>query len=380
MTGPLAGVRVLEVDGIGASPFTHMLLADMGADVVRVQRPGLGAAAAVGVAPGSVMLRGRQAVLPLDLKDPDGLATLLALADAADVVTEAFRPGVAERLGIGPDVLRDRNPRLVYGRMTGWGREGPLARAAGHDITYIAVAGVLGALGRPDSPPPPPLALAGDMGGGGLFLALGILAALLERERSGRGQVVDAAMVDGAAVLMAAFWEHWGAGRWTTQRGANMVDGGLPWYDTYACADGRYVAVGALEPPFFAALVDALCIEPPADRDDPACWPVLRAALAAAFATRTRDEWAALLEDTDACVAPVLDFTDASTHRHNLHRGTFTEVDGVTQPAPAPRFSRTPSAVRAAPAPAGDGSTGDLPSVLAGWGLSVDDLPGAAVR
>ena len=346
--GPLAGIRVLELGGIGASPFGNMVLADMGADIIRVERPGKSAEGQAGVAPGPVLLRGRCAVVPVDLKRAEGRELILEAVRRADVLTEAFRPGVAERLRLGPDALLQVNPRLVYGRMTGWGREGPLAMSAGHDIDYIAVAGVLGALGRAGSPPPPPLALVGDMGGGGLVLALGILAALVERQSSGRGQVVDAAMVDGAALLMAAFWEHYAFGRWSTRRESNFTDGGAPYYDTYECSDGRYVAVGALEDDFYEELRARLGLPDDIDRLNPANWPELRRRMRAVFITRTRDEWAQLLEGADACVAPVLDFTDAPAHLQNRERGTFVEVDGIRQPAPAPRLSRTPLSARPA--------------------------------
>ena len=362
--GPLAGIRVLELGGIGAAPFANMILADMGADVIRVDRPGRSAAEEAGVAPGPVLGRGRRAVVQVDIKRPEGRDLVLEAIRRADVLIEAFRPGVVERLGLGPEAALAANPRLVYGRMTGWGQDGPLAQTAGHDIDYIAVAGVLGALGRAGEPPQPPLALVGDMGGGGLVLVLGVLSALLERQSSGLGQVVDAAMVEGAALMMAAFWEHLAFGRWTSRRESNMVDGGLPYYDTYECSDGRYVAVGALEDGFYEDLRARLDLPAGLDRLDPANRPDLRRRLREVFLTRSRDEWERFFEGSDACVAPVLTFDDAPAHPHNRHRGTFVRVDGITQPAPAPRLSRTPLTLRPAPAAGGDPA-----AAFHAWGL-----------
>jgi alpha-methylacyl-CoA racemase len=337
--GPLAGVRVVELAGIGPGPFCAMLLADLGADVLRVDRP---AASRPGWP--TVLARGRRSVA-VDLKHPDGAGVVLDLVAAADALVEGFRPGVAERLGIGPDACLARNPRLVYGRVTGWGQQGPWRLAAGHDIDYVALAGALHPIGQAGGPPVPPLNLLGDFGGGGMLLALGVVAALLEAGRSGTGQVVDAAMVDGAALLTTQFHELLAAGLWREERGANLLDGGAPFYGVYETADGRHLAVGALEPQFWAELLRRLGLDAgdlPAqlDRDG---WPLLRARLAALFRTRTRDEWSELLAGTDACVTPVLGLAEAPAHPHNRARGTFVDVGGVVQPAPAPRFSRPAS-------------------------------------
>jgi alpha-methylacyl-CoA racemase len=336
--GPLAGVRVVELAGIGPGPFCAMLLADLGAEVLRVDRP---AAARTGWP--TVLARGRRSVA-VDLKHPDGAGVVLDLVAAADALVEGFRPGVAERLGIGPDACLARNPRLVYGRVTGWGQEGPWRQAAGHDIDYIALAGALHPVGPAGGPPVPPLNLVGDFGGGGMLLAFGVVAALLERGRSGAGQVVDAAMVDGAALLTTQFHELLAAGLWHERRGSNLLDGGAPFYGVYETADGRHLAVGALEPQFYAELLrrlglDAGDLPDQLDRDG---WPLLRERLAALFRTRTLDEWSELLAGTDACVAPVLGLGEAPAHPHNRARGTFVDVGGVVQPAPAPRFGRTP--------------------------------------
>ncbi len=366
--GPLTGVRVLELAGLGAAPFAGMVLSDLGADVLRIDRAGPTALAAV---PNDPLGRGRRSVV-LDLKSEAGLAVALRLADLADVLIEGFRPGVAERLGIGPAECAARNPRLVYARMTGWGQRGPLAARAGHDINYIALAGALDPIGRAGGPPVPPLNLIGDFGGGGMLLALGVTAALLERERSGQGQVIDAAMVDGAALLTSALYGLRGAGLWVDERGTNLLDGGAPFYDTYVTADGRYVAVGALEPQFYAVLLDGLELstaELPGQHDR-AGWPVLRERFAAVFQTRTRDQWAAQFADTDACVTPVLNAAEAPEHPHNAERGTFTSVGGLVQPSPAPRLSRTPAAVQEQPA--GPGEHAD--TALRDWGLSTEEI------
>ncbi|HXM54223.1 MAG TPA: CaiB/BaiF CoA-transferase family protein [Candidatus Dormibacteraeota bacterium] len=357
MSGPLAGTRVVEVAGIGPGPFAGMLLADAGADVIRVDRAGERTSVA-GTGPLDVVGRGRRSVA-VDLKRPEGVEVVLRLAAGADVLIEGFRPGVAERLGIGPEPCLARNRALVYGRMTGWGQDGPLAHAAGHDIAYIALAGMLHLVGRPEEPPPPPVNVVGDYGGGGMLLAFGVACALLEARRTGRGQVVDAAIVDGTALLTALFHGLRAGGRWTDARGAHLLDGGAPFYGSYECADGRYVAVGALEPKFSAELLDRLGVSGDDELRtrlyDPSAWPQLRERLAAIFRTRTRDEWTALLEGTDACFAPVLTLGEAPGHPHNAARGTFTEVAGVVQPAPAPRFSATPGGIaRPAPEPGAD--------------------------
>jgi alpha-methylacyl-CoA racemase len=346
-------VRVVEFAGIGPGPHAAMLLGDLGAEVLRIGRPGGGASP-------PVVGRGRHA-LELDLRREDGLAAALDACDAADVLIEGFRPGVMERLGLGPEALFARNARLVYGRMTGWGQEGPLAQAAGHDITYIALTGALAAITDGRGHPVPPLNLVGDFGGGSLYLAFGIVAALLERERSGRGQVVDAAIVDGAASLLAMFAGMGPSGPLSLDPERNMLGGAAPFYRCYACADGKFVAVGALEPQFFAELMartgaDAEALTP--DRFDPSTWPARTEAMAALFATRTRDDWCAMLEGTDACVAPVLTYAEAAAHPHMAARGVYAEVAGAPQPAPAPRFSRTPGAV----GPSGDGA-----DLLARW-------------
>lgn len=343
--GPLCGYRVLEVGGIGAAPFGAMLLSDLGADVLRIDRPGADEPQGPGLGPIPVVTRGRRWLI-LDLKDDEERETLLTLADSADVLIEAYRPGVAERLGIGPEALLRRNPRLVYARMTGWGQTGPLAGAAGHDINYIALAGVLGRLGRTGSPPPPPLALAGDFGGGGCFLALGVLAALLEREKSGRGQVIDAAMVDGASLLLSAIWGLWSRGEWSDARQRNVVDGAAPYYDSYECSDGKFVAVGAMEDRFYEELCQRTGMGAAPERADPVSWPGTKARFAELFRTRTQREWCDLLEGTDACVTPVLGLHEVPAHPHHAARGSFVEIDGAVQPAPAPRFSRTPASVK----------------------------------
>lgn len=357
MAGPLHGVRVVEFAGLGPGPFCAMLLADLGAEVLRIVRPG------VAPDPQDITTRSRRQVA-IDLRGPDGQAAALALIDKADLLVEGFRPGVMERLGLGPDDCLARNPRLVYGRMTGWGQHGPLAKAAGHDINYIAISGALHAIGRAGEAPVPPLNYVGDFGGGGMLLAVGLLAALHEADRSGRGQVIDAAMTDGTALLSAFMYGFKAKGQWSNQRGENMLDGGAHFYDTYACADGRYVAIGAIEPQFYAELRERCGIHDPLfdGQMDPARWPLLKLRLADVFRTRTRDEWCALLEGTDACFAPVLDWDEAPQHAHNRARGTFTEVDGVVQPAPAPRFSRSTPTEPAAPQAA------SLDEVLAAWG------------
>ena len=369
--GPLAGVRVVELAGIGPSPFAAMLLADLGADVVRIDRPGE-ASLPVPLPPELDLLRRGRPSVSLDLKHPDGLATALALVERADVLVEGYRPGVAERLGLGPDECLARNPRLVYGRMTGWGQDGPLAQAAGHDIGYVAITGALHAIGRAGGPPQVPVNLVGDFGGGALYLVVGVLAALLEARTSGRGQVVDAAIVDGTAHLSALVVGLVSAGLWSDQRGTNLLDTGAPFYDVYETSDGGFVAVGPLEPAFYAELLRLLEITDAApDRLDPRQWPVLRALLAETFGRRTRDEWTALFEGSDACVEPVLSYVEAPTHPHLAARGTYVEHHGMVQPAPAPRFSRTPARLGTPPSTPG----ADTRTALAAWGIEgVDAL------
>jgi alpha-methylacyl-CoA racemase len=346
MPGPLEGLQVVELGGIGPVPHAGMILADLGADVIRVQRPSGGAdlgpdfdAAERG------LLRGRR-FLVADLKSADGRAAVLAAVDRADVLLEGFRPGVAERLGVGPDECLARRPELIYCRLTGWGQTGPWAYRVGHDINYLALTGTLDALGPVDGPPRPPTNLVADYGGGSMLALVGVLAALYERSSSGRGQVIAAAMVDGVELLSQLMWSLRGLGRWRPERGTNLLDGGAPFYDVYRCADGRYVAVGALEPPFYAALLAGLGL---ADADlpaqlDPSGWPVLRAAFTGAFQGADRAHWLAVFDRTDACVTPVLTAAEAMAHPHLVARGTLVEVDGTVQAAPAPRFSRTPTA------------------------------------
>ncbi|TVT47041.1 CoA transferase [Amycolatopsis rhizosphaerae] len=348
MPGPLTGLRVVELAGIGPGPHAAMVLADLGAEVVRVERPGKGFDPTGDHA--DHLLRNRRSVAA-DLKSGEGRDLVLRLVAKADVLLEGYRPGVAERLGVGPRECLDRNPGLVYGRMTGWGQEGPLADRAGHDINYISLTGALHAIGRSGERPVPPLNLVGDFGGGSMLLVAGVLAALWERQRSGRGQVVDAAMVDGASVLLQMMWAFRGAGSWNDRRGVNLLDGGAPYYDTYTCAGGRWIAVGALEPQFYAAFLAGLGLD---GEDLPLHinadeWPRLREILAGAIAKHTRDELVAMAEGTDACLTPVLSPWEAAGHPHNAARGTFVEIGGVVQPAPAPRFDRTPPQVPHAP-------------------------------
>jgi alpha-methylacyl-CoA racemase len=359
MAGPLDGLRVVHLGGIGPAPHASMLLADLGADVVAIDRT-----ADQAMAPLTWLDRGTRRVAA-DLKDQDDRATVLDLVALADVAIEGFRPGVAERLGVGPDECLARNPRLIYARMTGWGQHGPLADRAGHDINFIGLTGVLHAIGSSDDPPTPPLNLIGDFGGGSLYLVMGALAALWERERSGTGQVIDAAIVDGTSSLAQLIWALRGVGMWTDGRAANLLDSGAPFYATYACSDGRYVAVGALEPQFYAELLARLGLagdELPAQLDRNG-WSLLQARFAETFATRTRDEWTSVFAGTDACVTPVLTFAEASTDGHLTDRGTIVTRDGVPQAAPAPRFSRTVPDTPAAPRQA----TTDAAAVLADW-------------
>ncbi|SFN02669.1 CaiB/BaiF CoA-transferase family protein [Variovorax sp. OV329] len=346
--GVLSGIRVLEFEAIGPGPFGAMLLADMGADVVRVDRP-VAPPAQVPRGPEAVHIdvvgRGRRSVT-LDLKNPEGVDAALDLIERADVLIEGLRPGTMERLGLGPEAALARNPKLVYGRMTGWGQNGPLAHSAGHDMNYIALSGVLCAMGTQDKPIAP-LNLLGDYGGGGMLLALGVVSALLHVQRGGTGQVVDAAMVEGAAQLGSLMWGLLAAGHWKEGRGNNLLDGGAPWYDTYRTLDGQHMAVGAVEPQFYAELVQKLGLADAGlpKQHDRGNWPRLREAFTQAFASRTREEWTRIFDGSDACVAPVLGFAEAPLHPHNRQRGSFVELDGVLQPAPAPRFSATPSAL-----------------------------------
>ncbi|BBX00082.1 CaiB/BaiF CoA transferase family protein [Mycolicibacterium moriokaense] len=367
--GPLTGVKVIELAGIGPGPYAAMLLADMGAEVVRIERPGPSAS---GIPPELDVLRRNRRSVVIDLRDPRGAQTVQAMTAHADVLLEGFRPGVTERLGLGPADCWEVNPRLVYGRMTGWGQTGPLAHSAGHDIGYIALTGALGAIGRAGEGPVPPLNLLGDFGGGSTFLVIGVLAALLEAAQSGQGQVVDAAIVDGASSLTAALHGMMAAGGWKDRRGENLLDTGRPWYDTYQTADGQWMAVGAIEPKFYAEFASLLGLpdEIAALRDDPDGWPKLRSAIADAFASRSREEWATVFDGTDACVAPVLSLTEAAHHPHLAARDTFIDVGGVVQPAPAPRFSRTAVAHPKPPAAVG----ADAREVLADWGI--DDAEG----
>ncbi len=367
--GPLAGVKVLEFEAIGPAPFAGMLLADMGADVLLVDRP---ADAGLGLGRSrwyDVMMRGKRSVT-LDLKDPRAQKAVFELLGRADALIEGFRPGVMERLGLGPEVVLQQNPKLVYGRMTGWGQEGPLAPRAGHDINYIALAGVLHAFGRKGEPPVPPLNLVGDFGGGGMLLAFGIACALLEARRSGRGQVIDAAMVDGAALLAAMFHGFLKANQWSEERGVNMLDTGAPWYEVYETKDGKYVAIGAIEAKFFAELVEKLKLENLPAQHDRARWPEMRRRFAETFRSRTRDEWCRVFDGSDACFAPVLSWSEARRDPQNVFRNTFLDIGGVEQPAPAPRFSRTPGGVRRAPPERGAGGR----QALADWGFGAADV------
>jgi alpha-methylacyl-CoA racemase len=365
--GPLQGIRVIEIAGLGPGPFCAMLLADLGADVLRIER-----ATGSGLFDPKFDLsnRGKRSVV-LDLKKPEGVAAVLKLVESADILTEGFRPGVMERLGLGPDICLARNPKLVYGRMTGFGQTGPLAKVAGHDINYIAMSGALHAIGGPDKPVPP-LNLVGDFGGGALYLAFGLMAALIEAGRSGKGQVVDATMIDGAASLMTMMYGMAAAGSWDDRRYTNLVDGGAHFYDTYETADGRHVSIGSIEPQFYAELIRLAGLDPAefAAQNDKAEWPRMKARLVEVFKTKTRDEWCSLMEGSDVCFAPVLSMFEAPEHPHNRERGTFIEIDGVLQPGPAPRFSRTaPDRPTPPPAPGTHTDQG-----LADWGFSVDEI------
>ncbi|TDT17212.1 alpha-methylacyl-CoA racemase [Ilumatobacter fluminis] len=368
MSGPLDGYRIIEIAGIGPGPFAAMLLSDMGAEVIRVERAGAVRGPAPDAPHGDILRRGRRNIA-LDLKNPDGVETLLQLVESADALIEGFRPGVMERLGVGPDVCLERNPKLVFGRMTGWGQDGPYALAAGHDINYIALAGALAHYGRAGQPPTPPMNMVGDFGGGGMFLAFGVVCALLEAQKSGEGQVVDTAMVDGTAILMTMFWafHHMGAHD-INRRGENLLDTGAHFYDVYECSDGEYVSLGSIEPQFYAELMRLTGLdgdEEFAAQMDASKWPHLKERLAELFRTKTRDEWCEIMEHTDVCFAPVLRMDEAAQHPHNVERNTFIAPGGVTQPAPAPRFSRTAAEVDRPPAHDGQHTR----EVLVEWGI-----------
>ena len=366
--GPLSGFRIIELAGIGPGPFCGMMLSDMGAEVIRVDRLG-----ASGSRNQDVLARNRRSIA-VDLKNPAGVETVLRLVETADALFEGFRPGVTERLGLGPDECMARNPRLVYGRMTGWGQDGPMAMAAGHDINYIGLSGALHAIGRPGEKPVPPLNLVGDFGGGGMLLAYGLVCGMLEAQKSGKGQVVDAAMVDGAASLMAMFFTMSAGGMFKTERGTNLLDGGAHFYDTYETKDGKHICIGSIEPQFYALLVEKAELDKErfGVQMDQAKWPEQKAAIAEVFKTRTQDEWCRIMEGTDVCFAPVLSILEAPEHPHNKARGTFVEVDGVMQPAPAPRFSRTtPRISHASPAPGQDSR-----QVLSDCGFSAEEISG----
>ncbi|HUN67285.1 MAG TPA: CaiB/BaiF CoA-transferase family protein [Burkholderiales bacterium] len=365
--GPLSGIRVVEFEAIGPGPFAGMLLADMGADVILIDRPAPSGLGLKRERWNDVMMRGKRSVT-LDLKSADGAAAALELAARADALIEGFRPGVMERLGLGPEAALKRNPKLVYGRMTGWGQDGPMAARAGHDLNYIALAGVLHAFGRRGEAPVPPLNLVGDFGGGGMLLGFGIACALVEARASGNGQVVDAAMVEGASLLATMFSGMLAAGTWKEERGANILDTGAPWYEVYETKDGKYVSIGSIEPKFYEDLLLRLALDKgslPAQNDRKG-WPALRKAFAEKFRSKTRDEWCVAFEGSDACFAPVLTFSEARTHAHNAARGSFVTVGKVEQPAPAPRFSRTAAAVRRPPPERGQGGR----QALWDWGFS----------
>lgn len=356
MAGPLSGLKVVEIAGIGPGPFACMLLSDLGAEVIRVDRPNGGALSAQG-APGDILQRGRRSIA-VNLKTAEGVETVLKLIESADVLTEGFRPGVMEKLGLGPEVCLERNPRLVYGRMTGWGQEGPLSHAAGHDINYIALTGALASIGRKDSGPVPPLNLVGDFGGGSMYLIMGILSALFERSISGKGQVIDAAITDGVISLMACMQGFEGIGLWQGQsRQSNMLDGGAHYYDTYQCADGEWVSIGSIEPKFYALLMEKLGLEAGEgsfeQQFDQARWPAMKEQVVDIIKTKTRAEWCDIMEGSDVCFAPVLSIAEAPSHPHNVARQSFVEIEGFTQTATAPRFSRTPGEIGCLPVASG---------------------------
>ncbi len=369
--GPLKGIKVVEFAALGPAPMGAMLLADLGAEVLRIERKTTvnGRPTADLFDPKIDILNRSRRVVALDMKKPEAIETALRLIEQADVLIEGFRPGVMERLGVGPDVCLARNPKLVYGRMTGWGQTGTLAHAAGHDINYLSLSGALHAIGEQGGKPVAPLNLVADCGGGAMLLAMGVLAGVISARNTGRGQVVDAAMTDGAAVLMSMMYTLKAMGQWTQERGSNLLDGGAHFYDTYQCSDGKWLSVGAIEPQFYALLLENTGIDDPAFKAqwDRSQWPALKGKLAAVIATRSRDAWCTIFEGTDACVAPVLDMDEAPNHPHNLSRSTFIDVAGITQPAPAPRFSGTPAGQPTAPQPDGD------VQVLTDWGFSADE-------
>jgi len=372
--GPLKGIKVVEFAALGPAPMGAMLLADLGAEVLRIERKASinGRPTADLFDPKIDILNRSRRVVALDMKKPEAIETALRLIEQADVLIEGFRPGVMERLGVGPTVCLARNPRLIYGRMTGWGQSGALAHAAGHDINYLSLSGALHAIGEKGGKPVAPLNLVADCGGGAMLLAMGVLAGVISARNTGQGQVVDAAMTDGAAVLMSMMYTLKAMGQWTQERGSNLLDGGAHFYDTYRCSDGKWLSVGAIEPQFYVLLLEKAGIDDPAFKAqwDRSQWPALKEKLAAVLVTRSRDAWCAIFEGTDACVAPVLDMDEAPTHPHNLSRNTFIEVNGVTQPAPAPRFSGTPAGQPTPPQPEGDAL------VLTDWGFSADELAG----
>ena len=365
--GPLKGLKIIEMAGIGPGPFCGMVLADLGVEIIRVDR-----ASAIGTgSKQDAANRGKKSIA-VDLKSEEGVEVVLKLVETADAIFEGFRPGVMERLGLGPDVCSERNERIVFGRMTGWGQEGPLANAAGHDINYISLTGALAAIGRPGSPPVPPLNLIGDFGGGGMLLALGLLAALLESKKSKKGQVVDAAMTDGSALLMTMIYSMYSSGMWKTSMGSNLLDGGSHFYDTYECKDGKFISLGSIEPQFYALLcqiaeLDESIFGKQMSRDS---WPEQKEAIKKIFLDKTRDEWCELMEGTDVCFAPVLDMSEAPKHPHNVERKTFIDLEGVTQPAPAPRFSRTEPEVVSSPSVVGEHTD----EVLTSIGFSDEDI------
>ncbi len=370
--GPLQGIRVIELQGIGPGPFCGMMLSDMGAEVIRIDRAGNVSGVPSDGPPIDVLARGRSSI-GVDLKNPEGVEVVLRLIETADALIEGFRPGVMERLGLGPDECFARNPKLVFGRMTGWGQEGPYAMAAGHDINYIALAGALEPIGRQGEAPVPPLNLVGDFGGGGMLLAFGVVCAVVEAQRSGKGQVVDAAMVDGAASLMAMFHSMRALGVWNDERGTNLLDTGSHFYDVYECADGRYISIGSIEPQFYSELLRLTGLEQDdgfAAQMDRTSWPDLKERIGAVFMTKTRDDWCEIMEATDVCFAPVLTLAEAPEHPHNQHRGVFTEIAGVTQPNPSPRFSRTKEMIQGPPANPGEHTD----QVLSSAGYDPDDI------